>query len=528
MRARMYVIMPDRSPSPKSIVLRRILLIACGVLTTCQMYGRAQARSTGSGTPALQLPLSGRTSGGVSINQSAPVPSGASASVQVQVQGAYAGSVATEESVPQSMELTLLEATQRGLKANLGIISSATTVQQALAQVKTARSALLPSVSVNASENASKLNLAAQGFSASAFGDPSLQFPRTVGPFHYYDLEGSLQQSVLDVTAVRNLRAQGQAGQAATLQAKYAREEVVLAVTGVYLQFMADLALVDRQQAEVAYAEASYKQARAQVDAGNKAPIEANRSLVEWQTEQQRLRSQTGEVQKRQIQLARLIGLPLGTHIHPKERFEPLPPDTSSVQDAVRLALSQRLDFKASEAQLRSAEEARKAASAERLPSASLNGTYGLQGINPNQGVPVFQASVSLSIPVFQGGRIAGNTAQAAAVVNQRRAELADRQGAIEAEVRNAYIDLQVAGDQVSLADNNRKLATQTLQQSQDRFAVGVADSVEVVNSEQSLAAADHDYVNSLFSQHVARITLAHATGGAEQQVPALFERNSQ
>ena len=48
--------------------------------------------------------------------------------------------------------------------------------------------------------------------------------------------------------------------------------------------------------------------------------------------------------------------------------------------------------------------------------------------------------------------------------------------------MRTAYIDLQVANDQVTLADSNRKLATQTLQQSQDRFAVGVADSVEVVS----------------------------------------------
>jgi hypothetical protein len=72
-----------------------------------------------------------------------------------------------------------------------------------------------------------------------------------------------------------------------------------------------------------------------------------------------------------------------------------------------------------------------------------------------------------------------------------------------EADVRTAYIDLQVAGDQVALAESNRKRATQTLQQSQDRFAVGVADSVEVVNSQESLSAADHDYVNSMFSQHM-------------------------
>jgi len=449
--------------------------------------------------------------------------------VQIQLQGTYAGSVATNDQIPSSYQLGLSEAIQRGLRANLGTIGAGLSLQQARAQYEETRSALLPNVTVNASENAAKVNLAAEGFSASAFGAGSgFAFPTTVGPFHYYDLHGSLQQDLFDMTAIRNLKAQGKAAEAAALQARQAREEVILAVAGTYLQLMADIALVDRQQAEVRLAEASYKQAKAQTDAGNKAPIEANRSLVELQTEQQRLRAQRGAVRKRQIQLARLIGLPLSTEIAPKDSLDVLSPDIPDLQAAIQRAWSQRQDLKASEAQLKSAEEARKAAAAQRLPSLSISGTYGMQGANPNEGSTVFQAAASVSIPIYQGGRISADIAQADAVVNQRRAEFADQRSAVEAEVRNAYVDLQVANDQVTLAQSNRQLASDTLQQSQDRFAVGVADSVEVVNSQQALAAADHDFVNSLFAQHVARITLAHAMGEAEQRLPELFERKAQ
>ena len=108
----------------------------------------------------------------------------------------------------------------------------------------------------------------------------------------------------------------------------------------------------------VAYAQESYKQAAAQADAGNKAPIEATRSLVEFQTEEQRLRSQLGEVEKRRIQLARLIGLPLGTQIQPMERLDVLVAQIPPLQDVVSRAWSQRLDLKAAAAQLQSAEEA--------------------------------------------------------------------------------------------------------------------------------------------------------------------------
>ena len=261
--------------------LARILrLTAVALFAATALPAVGQGSNSATGSRAIQLPLSGRQPGSVTVQQSAPVPSGASANVQVQIQGDFSGSVPGTDAIPVSFDLTLADAIQRGLRANLGIISADISVQGAEARRVEARSALLPSISVNASENAAKLNLAAEGFSASSFGDPSLNFPTSVGPYHYYDLHGSLQQSLLDVTAVRNLRAQGKASEAAVLQSHQGREEVVLAVTGVYLQLMADLALVERQRAEVAYAEESYKQAQAQADAGNKAPIEATRSLV--------------------------------------------------------------------------------------------------------------------------------------------------------------------------------------------------------------------------------------------------------
>jgi outer membrane protein TolC len=487
-------------------------------------------QAASSGTRATQLPLSGRsTSGraGATVQQTSTAPPGSSVNtvnVQVNVQGAYDGSQLDPNAPNGSITLTLTDAVRRGLQFNLGIIGADASSRQAQAQSLSARSALLPNINGSLSENAAKVNLAAEGFSASTFGSFGFNFPTSVGPFHYYDLHGSLEQSILDFTAIDNSRAAHESADAAKLDARQAREEVVLAVTGNYLQLMATTALVEEQQVEVQYAEASYKQARAQADAGNKAPIDANRSLVEFQTEQQRLRSQLGDQKKQKNALARLIGLPLSVEINITEKLEALPTDNVPVEDAVRRAWSQRQDLKSAEAQLRAAEQARKAAGAEYLPSASVNGQYGVQGTNPNTGSGVFQATASVSIPIFQGGRVGADTMQADAVLAQRRAELSDERGVVELDVRNAYIDLGVANDQVITAESNRKLALDTLQQSQDRFAVGVADSVEVVNSQESLAAADHDYVSSLFSQNLAKITLARAMGEAEKDLPDLLK----
>jgi len=497
-----------------------IVLLAAG-----SIWG--QSPQPGSGTRAVQLPLTGGSQSGASAQQSA-TPSSASSvntlNTQVNVQGAYSGSALDPSPTAGSITLTLAEAIRRGLQFNLGKIGADAASQQAKAQQISGRSALLPNLSASVSENAARVDLQAEGLSASAFGASGFNFPTTVGPFHYYDLRGSLQQNVMDFTAIHNYRSARQSANAANFDASQAREEVVLAVTGTYLQLMATAALIDEQRVEVQYAEASYKQARAQADAGNKAPIDANRSLVELQTEQQRLRSQLGDVEKQKNALARLIGLPLGLDINLTEKLQTQPSDAVSVEEAVRKSWAQRQDLRSAEAQLRAAEEARKAAGAEHLPSATVNGYYGIEGTNPNQGSGVFQASASLNVPIFSGGRIHADAVQADAVVSERRAELSNERGAVELDVRNAFIDLTVANEQVGTAESNRKLALETLKQSQDRFAVGVADSVEVVNSQEALAAADHDYVSSLFSQNLAKVALAHAMGEAEKDIPELFK----
>ncbi|WP_420236374.1 TolC family protein [Telmatobacter bradus] len=476
-----------------------------------------------SAARALQLPLSGTAQSGASVGISAQPSMNSSVNtlnVQVTVQGAYAGSMQDANPSDGVVRLSLAEAVQHGLQHNLGRMGADAGAQQAQAQWRSARSALLPTISASFSENAAKEDLASEGFTSALFD--GFQLPSTVGPFHYYDLHGSLQQSVLDLTALYNNRSARQSANGAILNAQQAREEVVLAVSGSYLQLLATAKLIEEQQMEVAYAEASYKQARAQADAGNQAPLEANRSLVELQTEQQRLRSQKGDLQKQKYALARLIGIQLGVHLELTDQLQALSNSPAPVDEVVRRAWAQRLDLRSAEAGLRAAEEARKAAQAEHLPTVSVSGQYGLQGTNPNQGNGIFQASAAVNLPIFNGGRIRADVTQADATLNERRAELSSKRGAVELDVRNAMIDLEVAGEQVQTAESNRQLALANLQQSQDRFAVGVADTVEVVNAQQSLAAADHDYVSSLLAQNLATLTLAHATGETEKNLSAI------
>ena len=62
-------------------------------------------------------------------------------------------------------------------------------------------------------------------------------------------------------------------------------------------------------------------------------------------------------------------------------------------------------------------------------------------------------------------------------------------------------------------------LAGQELDQARDRYAAGVAGSLEVTQAQQSVAVASETYISALYAHNLAKASLARAAGTAEQSV---------
>jgi outer membrane protein TolC len=216
---------------------------------------------------------------------------------------------------------------------------------------------------------------------------PSLGFsiPTIVGPFNYFDLRATLTQTVADMTAWNNYRSAKENLRANELSAKDARDLVVLAVGGAYLQVIAAAARVNSARAQLETANALYQQTSQQRSVGLVAQIDVNRSRIQMLTQQQRLASLQNDLGKQKINLARMTGLP------PNDRYDVVDDvpfaaaPAITMEDALKQAFSQRSDLKAAEAQVQAAERSRSAARAERLPSLSLSADYGAIGTNPSE-----------------------------------------------------------------------------------------------------------------------------------------------
>jgi len=433
----------------------------------------------------------------------------------------FQGSVPTGAASPAPLALTLHDAVDRGLKANLGLLVSDSASESARGQRLHALSALLPKLDAKAGETIEQLNLKTIGFDLKI---PGVNIPTIAGPFHYTDVRAYASWNAFDYNARKEYRSAVESRRAAQLSVMDARDLVVEATASAYLQIIADASRMEAIRSQVETAQALYERTADQQRAGTAAGIDVLRSQVELKQQQQRLLAQKNQFDKDKLALSRVIGFPNGQEFNLSETA-PYAPLTSMTQEqALVAAVAQRSDYQSGQARVRAAENDVQAARGQRYPTAGVTADYGDVGpaLNDSHGTFTFVASAKINL--FNGGRIAGDVIRAKAALKQRQDELADLSGQIDYQVRTAFLDIRTAADQVAVAQDNLDLANQTLTQARDRFTAGVTDNIEVIQAQESVASANDSLISALYAHNLAKVSLARALGGAEQGIQKLME----
>ncbi len=443
-----------------------------------------------------------------------------------QGEPAYQGSVPQGTASSTPIALTLGDAISRGLKTNLGLLTSEQSSRETRAERYRALAGLLPNVTGQLSMTEQQLNLQALGFAATFPANLGFAIPKIVGPFSYQAAQANATVPLFDYTAINNYRSSRENLKASVLSIKNARDLVVEAVGDAYLRIIADAALVFATQAEIEADTAVYVNATRRHEAGVAIGIDVLRSQVELKQRQQALVAQTNQLAKDKLALGRVIGLPIGQDFTVADPSASVPLEAMSLQDALAKAYEHRPDFQAAKAQLAAAEFSLRAAKAERYPTLQASGFYGAEGLRLlTNSHGVFQATGSVQFNIFDGGRIKADIIQNDAELKNRRNDVENLRGQIDYEVRGALLDLKSASDQVDVARTNVELANQTLKQARDRFAAGVTNTVEVVQAQQSVAEADENLISAQYQYNVAKVSLARALGLAEEGIRAYFNK---
>jgi outer membrane protein TolC len=298
---------------------------------------------------------------------------------------------------------------------------------------------------------------------------------------------------------------------------------VVLVAANAYLQVMATSARATSARAQLETADALHRQAQSLRESGIVAGVDVIRAEVRLTTERQRTIAADNDFEKAKLQLARIIGLPVGQSFTLSEDIPNVPTPTMTFDDALERAYRQRPDYLAALERVRAAEASRRAVVGEGLPTFKLRADYGTIGLALSSALPTFNLTGELGVPIFEGGRQQGKLAEADADLRDRRAEADDLKTEVYYDVRSAFLDLQSTEEQLTAATRARELAALQLTQSRDRFAAGVVSNIEVVQAQEAVALASEQFINAQYGFNLAKAMLARSLGSAEDAVKTLL-----
>jgi outer membrane protein TolC len=412
---------------------------------------------------------------------------------------------------PTPYRLTLRDAIGKGLQANLSVLVADTRMQEVKGTRMRRLASLLPRVGTESYANLQNRNLRAFGISF-----PGV--PGVVGPFSNYDFRLYADQKVLDLQSLHNLRASERQENASKLDYRDARDLIVRAIGGLYLNAQSAAARVKAAQSQVTSADALYQLAKNRHDVGTATGVDVLRAQVELANEQQGLLIARNQEKQALLALERNIGMQPGAPLELAEALEFKAFDHAAVESLVSSALLARPDYLSLASQRQSVLEQQRASHARYYPKLSISGNYGGLGRSIGSVVGTGAIQGTLDFTLFDRDRN-GEAQEIASRLKRIDDQIADMRRGIEQDIRGAVLNLESATEQVQVARQGRDLAQRELALAQDRFQSGVTNNVEVITAQDELARAQENYILAVSSHVDAKFALARAVGNTEQNI---------
>ena len=409
------------------------------------------------------------------------------------------------------LRLTLDQAVNLALKQNPTAQIAILTAAESVEDRNVARAALLPQASLNVTDAVERINLDA------FLGKKIPGFPEHGGPFQVFSAGPGFSAPVFDLTLFRRYQAARETAIAGKADSLSTREQVILLVVSQYIGTLRAVANVEASQSRVELAQALYDQAADVQKEGVGTGIDTLRANVELQNEKQRLLEAQADRDTSLFGLSKLLNLDPRQSIALGDSLSFFDTPQPEVEASIESALGERQEWKALLERLKAAGLEKKASQDSRLPTLNFNGNWAYEGSSSTTGIPTYTYQAGVSVPIFTGGRIRAEIVKADLEIQKLQQQEADLRNQIALDVKTALINLESARSQVVVANLGVQLSKEEVDQARDRFKAGVANNIEVIQAQDSLARANDNQIAALYRFNQARADYARSIGQMEK-----------
>jgi outer membrane protein TolC len=425
-------------------------------------------------------------------------------------------------------KLTLADAVATALEKNPTRKAAIFHQQAAAAGVKEFRAALLPQI--NFSEAYQRGNdpvfvfgskLRQQRFGLSDFALNTLNTPAPFGNFATR-FAGGWQLFDSGVSWMR-LSQSKQMSAIAGRQLERTEQQLVFRVVDAYMNLL--LAEKQLQVAEDARktSEAIRDRSRSRFDAGMVVESDPLGAQVDYASRQQQLIRARNAVAVARAALNHELGVSLDTPYEPAEVLAERALPAASEADLEKTALEKRPDLAGMN--LQAAIQQKSATIAKASFGPKLNAFADWQLDNPHLGGGGgnnWMAGFELQLDLFSGGAKLARLQREKATANEVNAQRDAMVSGVRLEVREAFLDLDAARQQVDVARGAVDQARESLRISQNRYDGGLLTLPDLLRDEEASVGAATDYWQAVYRLHISYANLELATGTLDANSPVV------
>jgi len=314
----------------------------------------------------------------------------------------------------------------------------------------------------------------------------------------------------------------------AELDTDRVKQDVILNVKQAYFALLQAKKLVIVSQKTLEQAGSHLKQAEAFFRAGSKPKFDVTRAEVEVNSARLSLINANSSVRIRTIALYNAMGIDPGGEIDIDDILS-APAAVPPFEEAKTESLKNRPDMRKAESDIEAARARIRAEESNYLPNLSANGSYswanGTQQMGNFNGVSLsgdiknsWNAGITLSIPLFEGGLTKGKVSEARANMHVLEAQRDTLRQSILIEISQSYADMESAKVRIDVMESSLQKARENLAIAQGRYEAGVGPYIEVTDAQVSSVNAETDHVQALYDFQLAAARVLKAMGRMEQK----------
>ncbi|WP_242394296.1 TolC family protein [Anaeromyxobacter oryzisoli] len=257
------------------------------------------------------------------------------------------------------------------------------------------------------------------------------------------------------------------------------------------------------------------RSAERRVAAGTAAPLDVLRARTELVRRQSDLARARADLDGARLALGVLLGRegPVRVRV-PEVGPEPIPEQAAPRGALAAQALERRPELSAERARAEAAEQGVRSAWARLAPQLSASGSaFASDAPYPTGEKQGWRATLDLTWTLYDGGYRYGKRDQAEAQAAGARAAEEAQRLAILQEVQDGLREVEVSGERLRLATAQRQLAADAAASARRSFEAGVASSLDVIDANDRLYAADTGLADARARLAQARLALERAVG---------------